>query len=354
VTEEVTDLEAFKPFLAKIASGARLTREEAEAAFDLLLSGQSTPAQTGAFLMGLRARGETLDEMTGAVATMRGKMLKVRAPEGAIDIVGTGGDGAQTYNISTLAAIIVAACGVPVAKHGNRAASSLSGASDVLSQLGVRIGIAPEIIERSLREAQIGFMTAQAHHAAMAHVAPVRRELGARTLFNLLGPLSNPAGVRRALIGVYSEAWMAPIAETMKSLGAEVVWVVHGADGLDEISTTGPTKVLALEHGAFRKFEITPEEVGITPSTLSDLRGGDPAHNAAALRAVLDGAKNAYRDIAALNAAAALVVAGKAADLKAGLTLAEAALDSGKARATLENLIRISNESASAGTQAPK
>jgi anthranilate phosphoribosyltransferase len=292
--------------------------------------------------------------MTGAVSTMRAKMLKVRAPEGAIDIVGTGGDGAQTYNISTLAAIIVAACGVPVAKHGNRAASSLSGASDVLSQLGVRIGIAPEIIERSLREAQIGFMTAQAHHAAMAHVAPVRRELGARTLFNLLGPLSNPAGVRRALIGVYSEAWMAPIAETLKSLGAEVVWVVHGADGLDEISTTGPTKVLALEHGAFRQFEITPEEVGIKCSTLSDLRGGDPAHNAAALRDVLDGAKNAYRDIAALNAAAALVVAGKAADLKAGLTLAEAALDSGKARATLENLIRISNESASAGTQAPK
>jgi anthranilate phosphoribosyltransferase len=285
---------------------------------------------------------------------MRAKMLKVRAPEGAIDIVGTGGDGAQTYNISTLAAIIVAACGVPVAKHGNRAASSLSGASDVLSELGVRIGIAPEIVERSLREAQIGFMTAQAHHAAMAHVAPVRRELGARTLFNLLGPLSNPAGVRRALIGVYSEAWMAPIAETMKSLGAEVVWVVHGADGLDEITTTGPTKVLALEHGAIRRFEITPEEVGLKRSTLSDLRGGDPACNATALRDVLAGAKNAYRDIAALNAAAALVVAGKVIDLKAGLALAEAALDSGKARATLENLIRISNESASAGTQAPK
>jgi anthranilate phosphoribosyltransferase len=345
-------VDAFKPYLARIASGARLTRAEAEAAFDLLLSGQSTPAQTGAFLMGLRARGESLDEMAGAVAAMRAKMLKVNAPEGSIDIVGTGGDGAQTYNISTLAALIAAACGVPVAKHGNRAASSLSGASDVLSELGVRIGIAPEIIEQSLREANIGFMTAQAHHAAMAHVAPVRRELGARTLFNLLGPLSNPAGVRRALIGVYAESWMEPIAETLKSLGAETVWIVHGADGLDEITTTGPTRVLALENGALRRFEITPEEVGLTRATLKDLRGGDPARNAAALRAVLDGARNAYRDIATLNAGAALVVAGKAADLKAGLKLAEEALDSGKARATLENLVRISNRGADADTQA--
>jgi anthranilate phosphoribosyltransferase len=347
-------VDAFKPFLAKIASGARLSREEAEAAFHLLLSGQSTPAQTGAFLMGLRARGETLDEMTGAVSAMRAKMLTVQAPEGAIDIVGTGGDGAQTYNISTLAAIIVAACGVPVAKHGNRAASSLSGASDVLSELGVRIGIAPDIIERSLNEAQIGFMTAQAHHAAMAHVAPVRRELGARTLFNLLGPLSNPAGVRRALIGVFAESWMEPIAETLKTLGAEVVWVVHGADGLDEITTTGPTKVLALEHGALRRFEIAPEDVGVRRATLAELRGGDPAHNAAALRAVLAGEKSAYRDIAALNAAAALVVAGKAVDLKAGFRLAEEALDSGRARDTLENLIRLSNQSEGLATQAGK
>jgi anthranilate phosphoribosyltransferase len=347
-------MDAFKPFLAKLAAGARLAREEAEAAFHLLLSGQSTPAQTGAFLMGLRTRGETLDEMIGAVSAMRGKMLKVRAPEGAIDIVGTGGDGAQTYNISTLAALIVAACGVPVAKHGNRAASSLSGASDVLSELGVRIGIAPEIIERSLREANIGFMTAQAHHAAMAHVAPVRRELGARTLFNLLGPLSNPAGVRHALIGVFSEQWMEPIAEVLKTLGAETVWVVHGSDGLDEVTTTGPTQVLALEHGAFRRFEITPEEVGVTRAQLTDLRGGDPGYNAAALRAVLAGEKNAYRDIAALNAAAALVVAGKAGDLRTGFRLAEEALDSGRARATLENLIKISNQAESPSTQAAK
>ncbi len=243
----------------------------------------------GAFLMGLRARGETLEEMTGAVSAMRGKMLKVRAPEGAIDIVGTGGDGLQSYNISTLAALIVAACGVPVAKHGNRAASSLSGASDVLTELGVRIGIAPERIEASLREANIGFMTAQAHHAAMAHVGPVRRELGARTLFNLLGPLSNPAGVKRALIGVFAAKWMEPIAKTLQELGAECVWVVHGADGLDEISTTGPTSVLALENGALRRFEIAPEDVGLKRATLAELRGGEPSYNASALRAVLAG-----------------------------------------------------------------
>jgi anthranilate phosphoribosyltransferase len=298
----------------------------------------------GAFLMGLRARGETLDEMTGAVSAMRGKMLRVNAPEGAIDIVGTGGDGAQTYNISTLASIIVAACGVTVAKHGNRAASSLSGASDVLTELGVKIGIAPEKIEKSLRETQIGFMTAQAHHPAMAHVAPVRRELGARTLFNLLGPLSNPAGVKRALIGVFAREWMQPIAETLQALGAEKVWVAHGSDGLDEITTTGKTHILALEDGALREFDIDPEQLGIARATLADLRGGEPAHNAAALRAVLAGEKSAYRDIALLNAAAALVVAGKAADLAEGLRLGAAAIDSGKARDTLENLVRLSNE----------
>jgi len=345
-------MDSLKPYLAKIATGAALTRAEAEAAFDCLLSGETTPAQTGAFLMGLRARGETLDELTGAVAAMRARMLKVEAPPGAIDIVGTGGDGLQTYNISTLAALIVAACGVPVAKHGNRAASSLSGASDVLSELGVRIGIAPSLIEASLREANIGFMTAQAHHAAMAHVGPVRRELGARTLFNLLGPLSNPAGVKRALIGVFAAEWMEPIALTLRDLGAESVWIVHGHDGLDEISTTGPTSVLALEQGALRRFEIAPEQVGLARATLDDLRGGDPATNARALRAVLAGEKNAYRDIAVFNAAAALVVAGAAKTLEEGVRQAEEALDRGKARATLEKLITISNECATADTQA--
>jgi anthranilate phosphoribosyltransferase len=345
-------MEAFKPVLSKIAHGEILSRAEAEAAFEALLSGQATHAQMGAFLMGLRVRGETNDELIGAVTAMRAKMLRVKAPEGAMDIVGTGGDGANTYNVSTLAAIIVASCGVPVAKHGSRAASSMSGASDVLGELGVRIGIEPERIEASLREAQIGFMTAQAHHAAMAHVAPVRRETGARTLFNLIGPLSNPAGVKRLLLGVFSEKWMEPIARALQELGAERVWVVHGADGLDEITTTGPTKVVALEDGGLRHFEITPEQAGIKRGKIEDLRGGDPAHNAAALRAVLAGAKNAYRDIAVINAAAALVVAEKAQNLAEGAKLAEAALDSGKAAATLEKLIKISNDQPRAGTQA--
>jgi len=337
-------MEAFKPFLARIAERAPLSRAEAEAAFGLILSGEATPAQIGAFLMGLRVRGETMDELTGAVSAMRARMLRVSAPESAIDVVGTGGDGAQTYNISTLAAIVVAACGVPVAKHGNRAASSFSGASDVLTGLGVRIGIPPDVVEKCLREVNIGFMTAQAHHPAMAAVAPIRKELGVRTLFNLLGPLSNPAGVTRALIGVADARWMDYIAQTLDALGSEKVWVAHGADGLDEITTTAPTEILELDHGRIRRFVITPEEAGLPRATLDDLRGGDPAYNAAALRAVLNGAKNAYRDIAVLNAAAALTVAGKAEGLKDGARLAEAALDSGKAHDTLENLIRTSKE----------
>jgi anthranilate phosphoribosyltransferase len=235
---------------------------------------------------------------------------------------------------------------VPVAKHGNRAASSFSGASDVLTGLGVRIGIPPEIVEHCLRETNIGFMTAQAHHPAMAVVAPFRRELGVRTLFNLLGPLSNPAGVTRALIGVADPKWMDYIAQTLATLGAEKVWIAHGSDGLDEITTTGPTEILELDHGKTRRFQVTPEQAGLGRATLPDLRGGDPATNASALRAVLNGQKNAYRDIAVLNASAALIVAGKAEDLASGARLAEAALDSGKARDTLENLIRLSKETA--------
>lgn len=337
-------MEAFKPFLARISEKSSLGRAEAEKAFGLILSGEATPAQIGAFLMGLRLRGESLDELTGAVSAMRARMLRVTAPPGAIDVVGTGGDGAQTYNISTLAAIIVAACGVPVAKHGNRAASSFSGASDVLTGLGVRIGIPPDVVEQCLHECNIGFMTAQAHHPAMALVAPVRKELGVRTLFNLLGPLSNPAGVTRALIGVADAKWMEYIAKTMDTLGAEKLWVAHGSDGLDEITTTGPTEILELEGGRMRRFIVTPEEAGLARAQMADLRGGDPAYNAAALRAVLKGEKNAYRDIAVLNAAAALVVAGKAEGLKDGARCAEGALDSGKAHDTLENLIRTSKE----------
>ena len=336
-------MEAFKPLIAKVATGASLTRAEAMTAFDAMLSGEVTPAQMGGFLMALRTRGETVAEITGAVEAMRAKMLRVKAPKGAIDVVGTGGDNSGSYNVSTLAAIIVAACGAPVAKHGNRAASSKSGAADTLSALGVKLGIAPEAVERCIHEAGIGFMMAPTHHAAMRHVGPTRVELGTRTIFNLLGPLSNPAGVRRQLIGVFSAAWLEPMAEVLRNLGAERVWITHGADGLDEMSTASATSIVELNGGAIRSFEITPEQFGLKRAQASDLKGGDAAHNAAALTGVLEGAKNPYRDIAVLNAAGALVLVGKAGDLGEGLGLAAKALDSGAARATLAKLVEVSN-----------
>src|SRR3954464_9165493 len=266
-------MDAFKPYLAKAATGAALTREEARAAFDALLSGEVTPAQAGGFLMALRVRGEALDEIIGAASAMRGRMLRVEAPANAIDVVGTGGDQSGSYNISTLAAIIVAGCGVPVAKHGNRAASSKSGAADVLNALGVKLGLEPNRLGHCLRESGLCFMFAQTHHAAMRHVAPVRVELGTRTLFNLLGPLANPAGAKRQLLGVFSEAWLEPLTHVLKELGSVKVWTVHGSDGLDEMTTTGPTFVAALENGAIRRFTVTPEEVGLPTASLDDLRG---------------------------------------------------------------------------------
>jgi anthranilate phosphoribosyltransferase len=336
-------MDSFKPLIAKVAAGAHLTRLEAASAFDSMLSGDVTPAQIGGFLMGLRVRGESVEEITGAVSAMRAKMLRVRAPEAAIDIVGTGGDGSGSYNVSTLAALIVAACGVPVAKHGNRAASSKSGAADALGALGVRIGATPEAIERSIAEAGIGFMMATTHHAAMRHVGAARVELGTRTIFNLLGPLSNPAGVKRHLIGVFSSAWLRPMAEALRNLGSERAWIAHGGDGLDEITTTGPTQIVELRDGEIRAFEIQPEDVGIAKADPAELKGGDPAHNAAALRGVIEGAKNAYRDIAVLNAAGALVVADAARDLADGVARAAKALDDGAVRATLDSLVRASN-----------
>ena len=336
-------MDQFKPLIAKIATGSSLTRAEAELAFHTMLSGEVTPAQMGGFLMALRVRGETVDEISGAVSAMRSKMLKVAAPFGAIDIVGTGGDGAGSYNVSTLASIIVAACGVPVAKHGNRAASSKSGSSDILTALGVKIGIPAEAVSRCIHEAGLGFMMAQTHHAAMRHVGPVRVELGTRTIFNLLGPLSNPAGVKRQLLGLFSASWAEPLAQVLSNLGSERVWLVHGSDGLDEITTTGPTKVVALDNGKISTFTITPEEAGLARADAADLKGGDPEHNARALLGVLSGNKNAYRDIALINAAASLIVAEKAANLRDGVSMAAAALDSGKAKATLDQLITSSN-----------
>jgi anthranilate phosphoribosyltransferase len=333
----------FKTYLNKVATGATLSRAEAEAAFDVMMSGEATPAQIGGFLMALRVRGETVEEISGAVATMRAKMLCVEAPAGAIDIVGTGGDGSGSFNISTASAFVAAGAGVRVAKHGNRALSSKSGAADVLGALGVRIDIGPEEIARCIASAGVGFMFAPAHHAAMRHVGPSRVELGTRTIFNLLGPLSNPAGVRRQLVGVFSDVWLEPVARVLGTLGSERVWVVHGSDGMDEITASGPTRVAALEDGRVRTFEIVPEDVGLPRHPASAVAGGSAETNAAALRAVLDGERGAYRDTVLLNAGAALVVAGKAATLKEGVDLAARSIDQGRAAAVLARLVAESN-----------
>ncbi len=333
----------FKALIAKVATGASLTRAEAAGAFDRMMSGEATPSQMGGLLMALRVRGETVDEITGAVTTMRAKMLGVKAPPDAIDVVGTGGDASGSFNISTCAAFIVAGAGVPVAKHGNRALSSKSGAADVLSALGVNIELAGDKVARCIRDAGIGFMFAPAHHPAMKNVGPTRVELGTRTIFNLLGPLSNPASVKRQMIGAFSRQWIEPMAQVLKNLGSESIWVVHGSDGLDEITTTGATSVAALEKGNIRTFEITPEDAGLPRAKPEALRGGDAEYNAKALLDVLKGKPSAFRDVATLNAAAALVVAGKAKDLKEGAALAAKSIDSGEAEGKLDRLIVASN-----------
>jgi anthranilate phosphoribosyltransferase len=336
-------MDEFKTLIGKVATGATLAREEAAVAFDRMMSGEATPSQMGGFLMGLRLRGETVDEITGAVTTMRAKMTKVAAPPEAIDVVGTGGDASGSYNISTCAAFIVAGAGVPVAKHGNRALSSRSGAADVLGALGVKIDLRPDEITRCIYEAGIGFMFAPAHHPAMKHVGPTRLELGTRTIFNLLGPLSNPAGVKRQMVGVFSRQWIEPLANVLKNLGSERALVVHGSDGLDEITTSGTTAVASLENGKVTTFEIKPEDVGLKVARPEELRGADADTNAKALTEVLKGKKSAFRDVALLNAAAAILVAGKAKDLKDGLAIATKALDSGEAEGRLDRLINISN-----------
>jgi anthranilate phosphoribosyltransferase len=334
---------SFKSLIAKVAEGSPLTKAEAYDAFGSIFSGTVTPTQLGGFLMALRVRGETVEEVVGAVEALRTRMLRVTAPADAIDIVGTGGDGHGTYNISTLAALIVASCGVPVAKHGNRAASSKSGASDVLAEIGVKVGLEPCKIEQCLGEAGIAFMSAPVHHPGMRQVASGRIELGTRTIFNLLGPLANPASVSRQVVGVFARGWVEPVARVLRELGSKRAWVVHGSDGLDEITTTGPTYVTALENGEFRSFEIVPEDAGLARVALADLKGGDAVTNAAALLAVLDGARTPYRDIAVFNAAAALVVGGVARDLFEGARMASRAIDEGHTAATLAALVEVSN-----------
>ena len=332
-----------KAALSKIAAGRDLSGEEMRGVMNTIMSGEATPSQLGAFLMGMRVKGETVVEIAAAVSILREKMVPVQAPEGAVDIVGTGGDGAGTLNISTASAIVVASAGVPVAKHGNRALSSKSGAADCLAALGVRIDLTPDHVGRCVNEAGIGFMFAPTHHPAMKNVGPTPVQLATRTIFNLLGPLSNPAGVTRQMVGVFSRQWVQPLAQVLKNLGAESVWVVHGSDGLDEITITGQTFVAALENGTIRSFEVTPEDAGLPRASGDALKGGDAAANAAALRGVLEGKQNPYRDVALLNAAAALIVAGKAKDLRDGVALGTKSLDSGAAMDKLKRLIAVSN-----------
>lgn len=336
-------IQTLKVLIQKVSTGAVLTAEEARSALEIMTEGHATPAQMGAFLMALRVRGETVEEITGASQMMRARMLTVEAPAGAIDIVGTGGDGHGTYNVSTCASLVAAGAGAKVAKHGNRSASSLSGASDVLTALGVRIDTPKAVIERSISEAGVGFIWAAQHHPAMKHWAPIRTELGIRTIFNLLGPISNPASVKRQVVGVFSWQWVEPIAEALRALGSEHAWVVHGEDGLDELSTTGPSSVAEVRDGRIRVFEVAPEDAGLARSSLADLKGGTAAVNAAAIREVLSGRRNAYRDIVALNAGAALVVAGLTPTLSQGVELSCRSIDSGAAMRALDRLIEISS-----------
>ncbi|MHA1548489.1 MAG: anthranilate phosphoribosyltransferase [Alphaproteobacteria bacterium] len=332
-----------KATIARIAEGQTLSRDEASEAFDVIMSGNASPVQIGAFLVGLRVRGETVDELAGAVSIMRARMTPVEAPADAMDIVGTGGDASGSYNISTTTAFIVAGAGVPVAKHGNRAMSSRSGAADTLLALGVKQDLTPEQIATCIREAGIGFMFAPAHHAAMKHVGPARAELGIRTVFNLIGPLSNPASVKRYMLGVFAPRWVEPLAHVLGTLGAERAWVVHGDGGLDEISPSGPTQVAELRDGKVTRMEVSPADAGLPTYPLEEIRGGEADYNAAAMRDVLGGASGAYRDTSILNAAASLIVAGRADDLQGGAAMAVDSIDSGAALAALDALVMVSN-----------
>jgi len=334
----------FKGLLAKVGSGGTLNTAEAAHAFDIVMSGDATASQMGGLLLALHTRGETVEEITGAATTMRAKATTITAPDGAMDVVGTGGDRSGTYNISTCIAIVVAGCGVPIAKHGNRAASSKSGAADVLGTLGINIDADFPLLEKSVREAGICFMMAQRHHGAMRNVMPTRVELGTPTIFNILGPLSNPAGVKRLLVGTYARKWIEPMAETLGKLGAERAWVVHGSDGLDELTTTGTSTVCEYYDGKTHTFELSPEEAGLPLCKPEDLKGGDPEYNAAAIHAVLAGEESAYRDIVLFGTAAALKVAGRADDLRDGVALAAEAIASGKAKESLEKMVAITNE----------
>ncbi len=333
--------ERFRPHFEKVAAGETLTEEEAADAFNAIMEGGIPEVQLAGFLVAMKARGETVDEIAGAVRAMRANMRTVAAPADAIDVVGTGGDAKGTYNISTATAFVLAGAGVPVAKHGNRAVSSKSGAADVLENLGVNLAATPQDVARALGEARVAFLFAPAYHPAMRHAAPVRQGLKLRTIFNLLGPLSNPAGVKRQLVGVFAPQWVVPVAEVLQRLGADHVWVVHGSDGLDELSTTGENYVAELRDGKIREFTVTPGEVEVETTTLPNLLSGTPLESAEAMRRLLAGEAGPFRDIVLLNAAAALMVAGKAGTLGEGAAIAAESLDRGHARVALERLVAI-------------
>ncbi|MEQ8825790.1 MAG: anthranilate phosphoribosyltransferase [Filomicrobium sp.] len=333
-----------KSVLDRAASADIFNEDEIASALDALMSEDADDIQRAAFLMALRVRGERIPEITGAARLLRSRMLTVDVPDGAVDIVGTGGDSHGTYNVSTCAAIVAAGAGLTIAKHGNRSVSSKSGASDVLQALGVKIDLSPDQVTNVITEAGLAFMWAPMHHPAMKTWAPARGAMKIRTLFNLLGPICNPARVTRQVVGVFDKQWVEPIADALNNLGAERVWVVHGSDGMDELTTTGPSTVAELNNGQVAVFEISPQEAGLQPATLDDIRGGDADVNAKAIRGVLDGAKNAFRDIVLLNAGAALVVGERAASISDGIEAAAAAIDDGRAKAALEKLITASNK----------
>ncbi len=330
---------SLKPVLAQLASGATLSADEAEAAFGTIMSGEATPAQIAGLLMAMRVRRETVAELTGAVRAMRSRMTAMLAPADAVDVCGTGGDNAGTLNVSTAVTFVLAGCGVPVAKHGNRALSSQTGGADVLTALGVNVDVALDRLPDVLAAAGCVFLFAPRHHAALRHAAGPRVELGTRTIFNLLGPLANPAGVRRQLTGVHDPAWLRPMAETLHALGTERAWLVHG-QGLDELTLAGTSQVVALRDGAYREFNVVPEDAGLERSPVEAIRGGDAATNAGALRALLHGEPGPYRDTVLLNTAAGLIVAGAAQDLRSGVTRAAEAIDDGSAAAVLDKLRR--------------
>lgn len=337
--------DALKPLIGA-AAVRPLSRDEAETAFTILFEGEATPSQIGGLLMALRTRGETVDEFAAAAAVMRSKCHRVKAPNGAIDIVGTGGDGKGTLNISTATAFVVAGAGVPVAKHGNRNLSSKSGAADALTQMGINVMVGPKVVEKALEQVGIAFMMAPMHHPAMAHVGPSRAELGTRTIFNILGPLTNPAGVKRQLTGAFSREMIRPMAETLGTLGSERAWLVHGSDGTDELTIAGVSWIAALEDGVVKEAELHPEDAGLPVHPFEDILGGSPEDNARAFGALLDGSPSAYRDAVLLNAAAALVVADAADTLRDGVAMAAESIDSGAARSKITDLARITQEPA--------